>query len=101
MVYFLAKLDFHRRPHDSHATGIRGRKRLPHPPNLGIAITPATLDSRFMASSWPTRSGLTITAVTFNLRYLLLNCRPTGAYLLVRQMQIPRRERACARRLRR
>jgi hypothetical protein len=52
-------------------------------------------------SSWPTRSGLAITAVTFNLRYLLLNCRPTGAYLLVRQIQIPRCGRACTRRLRR
>ena len=46
-------------------------------------------------------SGLTITAVTFNLRYLLLNCRQPCAYLLVRQMQIPRCGRACARRLRR
>src|SRR5947208_11745539 len=101
LVVLFPQAGFHRSPHESHATGIRGRKRLPHPPNLGIAITPATLDSRFMASSWPTRSGLTITAVTFNLRYLLLNCRPTGAYLLVRQMQIPRRGRACARRLRR
>src|SRR5713101_6786449 len=62
---------------------------------------PATLYSRFMVSSWPTRSGLTITAVTFNLRYLLFNYRPTGAYLLVRQIQIPRCGRACTRRLRR
>ena len=47
------------------------------------------------------RSGFTITAVTFSLRYLLLNCRQPGACLLVRQMQIPRCGRACARRLRR
>src|SRR5437588_10701808 len=33
-VFFVVKLDFHRRPHESHATGIRGRKQLPHPPNL-------------------------------------------------------------------
>ena len=47
------------------------------------------------------RSGFTVTAVTFNLRYLLLNCREPGACLLVRQMQNPRCGRACARRLRR
>jgi hypothetical protein len=50
--------------------------------------------------SWSTTKRLTITAVTFDLRYLLFNCRQPGAYLLVRQPQIPSCGGACARRLR-
>jgi len=46
------------------------------------------LDQLYPARSVPT-NGPTITAVTFDLHYLLLNCRHQGAYLLVWQMRIP------------
>src|ERR1039458_7801328 len=65
------------------------------------SITLPRLDSRFMVSSWPSPKRVSITAVTFSLRCLLLNCRQPGACLLVRQMQIARCGRAFARRLRR
>jgi hypothetical protein len=80
------------------------------PPKSGRAWEPILSLNQLHQRRWTadlwfpralSRSGFTITAVTFNLRYLLLNCRQPGACLLVRQMQIARCGRAFARRLRR